>query len=92
MRTIFQGLKNDLKDFINKIDKFDHKIIRVSKFDFVVKNVIKGQEIEEGVHQGKEASLKEYIYSIGSYFDRLDELERNADVLALTFERRCRLL
>lgn len=45
MTTVFLRLKEDVKEFIMKIDKFDYKIVRVSKFDFVHKNVVKADEI-----------------------------------------------
>ncbi len=41
MHSILKNLKADITNFITKIDKFDTKIIRLSKFDFVTKNVVK---------------------------------------------------
>lgn len=47
MKEIFKHLKDDIDKFINKIDKFDYKIIRVDKFKFVTKNVVKVHELDE---------------------------------------------
>lgn len=41
IKSILAKIKNDIKEFINKVENFNYKIIRVSKFDFVVKNVMK---------------------------------------------------
>ena len=41
IKSILAKIKNDIKEFINKVENFNYKIIRVPKFDFVVKNVIK---------------------------------------------------
>jgi small-conductance mechanosensitive channel len=68
MAEIFSRLKKDVQEFITKIDKFDHKIIRVPNFNFVTNNVIKIHEIDEFTNTKSEFTLKEYIYSIGEYF------------------------
>lgn len=47
MSSILIDLKNDIKEFIAKIDRFDYRIIRVAKFNFVVKNVIKPHDYDE---------------------------------------------
>ena len=41
MADIFRGLRVAINEFIDTIDKFDYKIIRVEKFNFIVRNVIK---------------------------------------------------
>jgi hypothetical protein len=57
MKSILANLKNSIKDFISKIDKFDFRIIRVANFNYVVKNVIKPHDLDDVVSK-KEASLK----------------------------------
>jgi hypothetical protein len=47
MRSILARIKEDIKDFVSKVESFDYKIIRVSKFDYVVKNVVKPHEVEQ---------------------------------------------
>jgi hypothetical protein len=56
MTDIFKKLKEDINKFIDKIDKFDYKIIRVDRFNFITKNVVKTHDLEE--ENSKEASLK----------------------------------
>jgi len=45
MDDIFNQLKKDINIFIDKIDKFDYKIIRVDKFNFITKNVVKTHDL-----------------------------------------------
>lgn len=52
MKTILEKIKNDIKDFVSKVENFDYKIIRVSKFDYVTKNVIKPHEIDHNSSSG----------------------------------------
>lgn len=57
------------------MENFNYKIIRVPKFDYVVKNVIKPHEVEQVIGPaGKETNLKEYIYSINAYYEKMKEL------------------
>lgn len=73
MSSILTSLKHNIKEFIAKIDKFDFRIIRVPNFFYVVKNVIKPHDYDEVITR-KEATLKEYIYSINLYFEKLEDL------------------
>jgi hypothetical protein len=41
VRSILARIKQDIKDFVSKVESFDYRIIRLSRFDYVVKNVIK---------------------------------------------------
>ena len=69
MHVILGKIKADIKEFVAKVEHFNYKIIRVPKFDYVVKNVVKPHEAEQSIGPtGKETNLKEYIYSIGSYY------------------------
>lgn len=74
MKSILSNLKSSLKDFISQVDKFDFRIIRVPNFYYVVKNVVKPHDLDD-VLSKKEASLREYIYSINLYFEKLEELK-----------------
>lgn len=47
MSSILVDIKNDIKEFIAKIDRFDYRIIRVAKFNYVVKNVIKPHDYDD---------------------------------------------
>lgn len=67
MKSILSNLKSNIKEFISQVDKLDFRIVRVPNFYYVVKNVIKPQDLDD-VLPKKEASLREYIYSINLYF------------------------
>ena len=75
MKSILGKIKADIKEFVAKVENFNYKIIRVPKFDYVVKNVVKPHEAEQMIGPaGKETNLREYIYSINAYYDRMKEL------------------
>jgi len=67
MKSILSNLKSNIKEFISQVDKLDFRIVRVPNFYYVVKNVVKPQDLDD-VLSKKEASLREYIYSINLYF------------------------
>lgn len=74
LRSVLGRMKQDIKDFIGRVESYDYRIIRVSKFDYVVKNVVKPHEVEQSLG-GKDLNLKEYIYSINAYFQKVKDLE-----------------
>ena len=93
MKSILGKIKADIKEFVAKVENFNYKIIRVPKFDYVVKNVVKPHEAEQMIGPaGKETNLREYIYSINAYYDRMKELEANTERISETIQRRIKLI
>jgi hypothetical protein len=91
MKSILARIKQDIKDFVGKVEGFDYRIIRVSKFDYVVKNVVKPHEVEQSVLTNKDVNLKEYIYSINAYYQKLRELEASTARIEQTITQRIAL-